>query len=328
MKLFLGLVIVFCALAWLPRSEACTAVFLHDDASSIIGRTMDWPAAEGFVSVNPKGAKLKAIMLLDQSKPVEWTSTYGSVTVNMVMEAPNIGKMNSPSEGMNENGLWVASLWVHPPPKVVYPPADSRPSINDWQLIPYLLDTSTSVKDALKRLEGVRVSGFKMGAMEMDLHWMLADASGDSAIIEFPNGKLDVRHPAEPPVMTNSFYDHLREYVKAYQGFGGTKAVPYVKGELTTENRFLFATAERERLLKSGGLTIDSGFEVVKKSTQTKVRHASTSRAITLWTTAWDLKNLKVQWFNHDDKKVGSYVLRNSDINQMTKPQKMPLLGP
>jgi len=328
------LIIVLCLLILAPAAFPCTGVFAGKSGTRLVGRTMDWPSGNGNVFINERGIKKSADKLQDKSAPAKWTSKYGSVTFNMegkfnwfVKLALKLLRMkaSAPTCGLNEKGLWGGGFWIHPPPAVKYPAKDGRVSINDYQLLEYLLDTSSNVNEAVNNLKKVRVSGFDEGGFEVDLHWFLADASGDSVIIEFPDGKLKVHRDPDPAVITNSFYEHSREYLRQFRGFGGNKVIPLEKGETTSENRFVFASCSLSRAETGNKLAVTDVFNIMKTVTQTDVRHAQTSQSVTQWTAVYDLKNKKVWWFSRTDPKVKSVDLSKIDLKMSGKTRKMDI---
>jgi len=312
----------------------CTGVFMDKGGVMLVGRTMDWPYGDGNVFINERGISRTADKLKDGSAPVKWTAKYGTITFNMegnfkwfvklFLKLARI-KSSAPSCGINEKGLWGGGFWIHPPPAVKYPAKDGRVSLNDYQLLEYLLDTSSNVAEALNNLKKVRVSGFKEGGFEVDLHWFLADASGDSAIIEFPDGKLKVHRDPVPPVITNSFYEHSREYLCQFRGYGGNKVIPIEDGETTSENRFAFASYSLAKALSGNKLTISDMFGIMKTATQTDVRHAQTSQSVTQWTAVYDLKNKKLTWFSRKHPEKRSIYINKTDFTSSRKIGKLKI---
>ena len=59
------------------------------------------------------------------------------------------------------------------------------------------------------------------------LHLAISDASGDSAIFEYVDGRLSVHHGREYQVMTNSpFYDRQLAILDYWQQIGGLTMLP------------------------------------------------------------------------------------------------------
>lgn len=83
------------------------------------------------------------------------------------------------------------------------------------------------------------------------VHLALDDATGDSAIIEYIDGKATVWHDRDYRVMTNSpTYDKQIELLAEVDGFGGTKPLPgttrWTGPDIGVMFRHLPALRERE----------------------------------------------------------------------------------
>lgn len=103
-----------------------------------------------------------------------------------------------PRDGVNEHGLAVASLNV-PRLKPAIDPA--KVTLGRWQANRLLLDHAKTVDEALKLLEKYNVSA--NGAT--GVHFFVADAQGNSAVIEFADGMKVIRASQPGQVVTN-FY--------------------------------------------------------------------------------------------------------------------------
>ena len=72
-------------------------------------------------------------------------------------------------------------------------------------------------------------------------HYALEDASGDSAVIEFIGGQMNIYHGAEYTVLTNEPpFDQQIQNLWRYQYFGGDLTLP---GDLNPMDRFVRASA-------------------------------------------------------------------------------------
>ncbi|WP_165921073.1 linear amide C-N hydrolase [Paenibacillus albiflavus] len=143
----------------------------------------------------------KTALVMPPGTPAAWVSKYGSITISQVAK-------DQPNGGMNEAGLVVeqTTLW-----QSEYPTADEWPSLNELYWIQYLLDTCSTVEEALHAASNVRID-----QSTTKLHYLLADASGDCAIIEFINGQMIVHHDEQLPlpVMTNTVYSKANQDIQ------------------------------------------------------------------------------------------------------------------
>ena len=157
-----------------------------------------------------------------------WVATYGSVTFNQ------FGRDN-PMTGINEKGLMVSQMWLD---ETRYPPADTRPVIGNLEWIQYNLDRHGSVAEVLADAEAVRPMS------RAPIHYLVADAAGDAAALEFLDGKLVVHRGAAMPVraLTNSTYS---ESVAAFER---AKAKGEMPKSVSSLDRFV-----RAAMLAGGG---------------------------------------------------------------------------
>jgi penicillin V acylase-like amidase (Ntn superfamily) len=167
------------ALIWLFTIQAfpCTTFILEGGKRVYLAKNLDWDWDEGFVLINPKGLQKRALVL--STNAAMWTSKQGSVTFNQ------FGR-ELPFGGMNEAGLVVESMWLG---KTQYPPADARPEINMLQWIQYQLDNYSSVKEVIESDKKIRLENTDTRAR---IHYLVCDAQGNSATIEFLNGSMTV----------------------------------------------------------------------------------------------------------------------------------------
>ncbi len=168
---------------------SCTTVCLLEKEKTVVAYNYDFHPPEGLVLVNKRDTKKMSAL---RRQGATWTARYGSVTFNQ------FGRDN-PMTGINEKGLMVSQMWLD---ETRYPPADSRPAIGILEWIQYNLDRHASVTEVLADAEGVRPMS------RVTIHYLVADATGDSAAIEFLDGKLVVHRGAAMPVraLANSTY--------------------------------------------------------------------------------------------------------------------------
>lgn len=194
----------------------------------LIGRNMDWTGKMGTkLHVMPRGIAREG--LVDEN-PLKWTSKYGSV-VATVWDA-------STTDGMNEAGLNANVLYLA---ETKYGERDpSRPGMAASLWTQYFLDNCATVAEAVKAAETFQVQPFELihqgKSADAPVHLSLADATGDSAVMEILDGKVFIHHGPEFTVMTNSpVYDEQLVLLKQYEGLGGKKPIP---GTMDAEDRF------------------------------------------------------------------------------------------
>lgn len=198
----------------------CTRVVYHGHNEQIFtARSMDWK-----VDVNtniwqlPRGIKRVGSI---GSNPLTWTSTYGSVV--------STGYDMATTDGVNEKGLSANLLWLV---ESQYPTVSAdKPTLSIAIWGQYILDQFATVADAVAALKDepyTLVTAQVPGEDRLaTLHMSISDSSGDSAIIEYIDGKQVIHHDRSYQVMTNSpTYDEQLALNKYWQGISGTVMLP------------------------------------------------------------------------------------------------------
>jgi len=226
----LALVVAVACLSTLDmNAQACSrALWKAEGQPVLVGRNMDWTEKMGTkLYVFPKGIGHEG--LVDEN-PLKWTSKYGSV-VTTVWDCATVDGIND--AGLNANLLYLA--------ETKYGERDpARPGLAVGLWAQYFLDNFATVAEAVKAANSFQVCPFEIVhkgvAVDAPVHLSLADASGDSAVIEILDGKAVIHHGPQFTVMTNSpTYDQQLVLLKQYEGLGGEKPIP---GTMEAEDRF------------------------------------------------------------------------------------------
>lgn len=222
-------------------SEACTrVVYLGPDGNVITARSMDWKVDVGTnLWILPRGIARTGEA---GSNSAHWTSKYGSVIAT--------GYDISTTDGMNEKGLVANVLWLV---ESQYPkPDSSKPmlAISIWAQ--YVLDNFATVAEAIDALQGepfTVVTASVPGEERLaTLHLSMSDATGDSAIIEYIDGKQVIHHDRKYQVMTNSpAFDKQLALDEYWRSIGGAVMLP---GTNRAADRFARASSTSMRFPK------------------------------------------------------------------------------
>nr|MCH9715594.1 linear amide C-N hydrolase [Gammaproteobacteria bacterium] len=167
----------------------CTNILYKYKDQYLVGRNFDWLNNDTDVVFNPIGKKRETAQLAKNEKPLIWRSQYGSVT--FVMTTPK-GKLipTAVQGGMNQKGL-VVSLLEFSKAKF-QKPSKTIPNINNTYLTQYWLDTCQSVAQAIKALNHLNVVTTWWYGNAVPIHYVLRDAKGNSAVVEYIDGKKHV----------------------------------------------------------------------------------------------------------------------------------------
>lgn len=276
--------LLIAALAGADFAAACSRVLWNDNGQAVVvGRNMDWfEDTRTNLWVFPRGIARSG---LAGDNSLAWTSKYGSLTAAVY----DIGT----ADGINEKGLVANLLWLTETDYGQRDPKVPGLSLSLW--VQYVLDNFASVAEAVAASEQDR---FQIVPLKVPgsndtatVHLALADAGGDSAIIEIVDGgKMRIHHGRAYTVMTNSppFPQQLAN-LQQYKGFGGTAPLP---GTTEPAARFVRAAYYVQNLLKPQDLrqTIAEILSVMRNVSQPFVRPDATRPEVsrTVWRSVAD----------------------------------------
>jgi penicillin V acylase-like amidase (Ntn superfamily) len=240
----------------LPVSPCSRAVYLGDNDQVITVRSMDWKVDVGTnLWVFPRG-----VAHTGQAGPrsIQWTSRYGSVIAS--------GYDVSTTDGVNEKGLAANLLWLV---ESKYPEMKSdKPTMSISLWAQYVLDNFATVDEAVSALkqEPFTVVTDKVPGEDRltTLHLSMSDATGDSAIVEYIEGKQVIHHDRKYQVMTNSpAFDEQLAIEKYWHAVGGTTFLP---GTNRAADRFARASFYINAIPKNASpdVAVASAFSVIR----------------------------------------------------------------
>ena len=230
--LITALVIIFSVIPQ-KRVRACTRVVYQGNKDMVItGRTMDWKEdTRSNIWIFPRGMERNGEVGKD---PMRWKSKYGSV----VTSAYDICS----ADGMNEKGLVANLLWLA---ESSYPQWNGeKPALSIAAWVQYMLDNFATVSEAVSEIEkntfDVVSDMMPDGTRMATLHLSISDATGDNAIFEYIDGKLNIHHNRSYQVMTNSpVFDQQLALDDYWKTIGGTTFLP---GTNRAADRFVRAS--------------------------------------------------------------------------------------
>ncbi len=249
----------------------------------VFGRNYDWITGNGMVCTNNKGLAKTSDKTRD-GETISWVSQYGSITFNQY------GK-EFPTGGMNEKGLVVEMMWLD---GTKYPGADDRPAIGELQWIQYQLDNCSTVDELIATDKKLRIASIGT----TPLHFLVADAKGNAATIEFFEGKMKVYQGKDMPfsVLTNDEYAFSLAQTKTVTSSSGGNSLSFTSNSI---DRFVKACNMLETFQQAGENTpvieYASGIlDKVAQGTHTK------------WSIVYDITNKKIYF-----KSLGFPQIKN-----------------
>jgi penicillin V acylase-like amidase (Ntn superfamily) len=267
------LIAILIALLLAPAAPACTTFCMARNGEALFGRNYDFEIGQGYVMTNRRG-----LAKTSMAGSLSWMSRYASVTFNQ-------WGREFPMDGMNEAGLVVALMWLD---GSVYPPRDERPPLRVLEWIQYSLDNHATVADLLAHLEESRIAG------STPLHYLVADATGDSVTIEFLQGELVAHRGAS--ALTNDTYARSLSHLQQFSGFGGSRPAPSSASSL---DRF----ARASMMIRAVEPSVDRAFAILSSVAQ---------RGATRWSVVYDSTRKEIAWTS--DRNARRRTLRFADL--------------
>lgn len=176
--------------------QACTNFCMDTPDGPFFGSNLDlFIPADGLVFINPRGMAKESLpsQAGTTGQTAKWTSRYGSVTFNLIGREFAWG-------GMNEAGLVIGTMELR---ASEFPERDERPGASAPAWVQYVLDTCGSIEEAVKVDAKIRIED------SVPQHFLISDAKGNCAAIEWFDGKYQYRTGESLPVkaLSNMPYD-------------------------------------------------------------------------------------------------------------------------
>ncbi len=304
-------------------ADACSrAVYFGEEGQTITGRTMDWFVSDMDTNMwlYPRGLERNS----NTAAPLVWTSKYGSVVTTIYEGAA--------ADGMNEAGLVANMLYLAEAEYTPEAEGDTRPTLPISAWAQYMLDNFATTAEAVEamRAETFRVVPINAPTGEPGtVHLSISDASGDSAIFEFIDGKLVIHHGREYQIMTNSpTYDQQLALAAYWKNIGGSVMLP---GTNRAADRFARMSYYVNEATQTGDprravATVFSVMRNVSVPIGIKVP-GQPNIADTLWLTVADQKNRIYYYQDTNSPSIVWTNLAKLDFSEGTGPRKLQLDG-
>jgi penicillin V acylase-like amidase (Ntn superfamily) len=252
--------------AHLPVAACTRALYVAKDGTILTGRSMDWGEdMHSNMWVLPRGMKRDGMGGKDT---VTWESKYGS----LVVSGYDIGTC----DGLNEKGLVTSMLALVE--SDYGKPAEGGKVICMSTWAQYILDNHATVAGAVAdlRKEEFRVQTIVLPTgRPANMHLAISDATGDSAIFQYVDGKLVIHHSKDYKVLTNSpTYDKQLAIMEYWNTAGGlTKSLP---GTSNAADRFVRAS------FLLGALPVETSKNYISGSPQEKFHFQAAMAVLSL----------------------------------------------
>jgi hypothetical protein len=170
---------------------------LGDQQNALYGRNFDWQYSPALLLFTDPPDGYASISMVD----IDYLGLGGDRAANLTelplqQRRPLLGAPGLPFDGMNERGLSIGMAAV-PPGEMSADP--EKRTVDQLRVIREILDHASTVDDAVDILGQYNID---MGSVPV--HYLVASASGHSALVEFYRGKMVVlRNESAWQIATN-----------------------------------------------------------------------------------------------------------------------------
>ena len=200
--------------------NGCTAfVARNADGEVIYGRNFDFdytPSLQVFTDPDNGYASVSTVNLTFAGYSEDKLPAGGvSASSFLTLAAPFL-----PFDGMNEKGVAIALLAVPD----AQPPTDKEITLNTTTAIRLVLDKAATVDEAVELLKQYNI----FFSADVDCHYLIADAAGDSVLVEYWDGALVTTEPDADYQIASNFiaYDgmNIGEGFTEFERYDAVKA--------------------------------------------------------------------------------------------------------
>jgi hypothetical protein len=183
---------------------------LGGPTGTIYGRNFDWEHSPALLLFTDPPDGHRSVSMVDLAYLVDESAARSLASLPVSDRTALLDAPYWPFDGMNEHGLVVGMAAV---PHSPMPEEPGKPTVDSLMAIRLVLDGARDTLEAIRILEGVNV---RWGGGP-PLHYLVADASGQAALIEYVDHEMRVLHPNGPYHLATN---HLRAVLEMHENGG------------------------------------------------------------------------------------------------------------
>ena len=179
------------------ESWSCTCFSALGNQSGFLGRNFDWRDCIPLLLFTDPPDGFASVSMVD----LEYLGFHrgnlpdGTGNSRNLLWAPWL-----PFDGMNEMGVAVGMMAI---PHAEPPYSPAKITIDEIELIRLVLDYAETVEHAISLIRR-----YNIRMLDPPIHYLIADVSGRSAIVEFVGGEMIVHRNEEPWQVSTNFIIH------------------------------------------------------------------------------------------------------------------------
>ena len=268
---------------------ACSSFVLKNGKTVILGKNFDWTFDQGYVVKNLRNIE-KFAYYSHNGIAASWTSKYGSFTFNQN------GK-EMPYGGMNERGLVVEMLWLE---DTRFNISEDKPFVNELEWIQYQLDNFQTVDEVIANTKNLKIYPIKG-----KIHYILADATGKSVIIEYLDGKPNIydKEANTCQAITNKTVVQSEKYKEDLQD------IP--KRNTSDMYRYYQLESKIRQLHEPKDISEKTAFDMLKQVSIAK------GELKTVWSIVYNIEAKSIYFYTHSHRKIKQINLTKADFDEI-----------
>jgi len=218
-----------------------------DSSHSLYGRNFDWKFSPALLLfVNPTQGYDSISMVDIAYLGYEGDRSKNLLEMSIEEKQPLLDSPALPFDGMNEKGLVIGMASV---PAGNMPVDPQKSTIDSLMVIREMLDRAATVDEAVSILGSYNID---MGSVP--LHYLMADRSGKSALVEYYRGEMNVQYNEKPWHVATNFivastnnspqgrchrYDKISSMMEDNQGkLSSTQAISLLKDVSSADSEY------------------------------------------------------------------------------------------
>jgi hypothetical protein len=164
---------------------------LADPQGGVLGRNFDWEFSPALLLFTNPPDGYASVSMVDLAYFFDAPAATRLMDLDLNDRSPLLNTPSMPFDGLNEKGLAIGMAAV---PESPMPSDPDNKSVGSLGVIRMILDHAASVEEALTIMRGVNI----LWNGGPQLHYLIADASGTAALIEFIEGEIVVLTNTNP----------------------------------------------------------------------------------------------------------------------------------
>lgn len=261
------------------KTTACTTFTAHNDNNEqLLSRNHDRPESPVLIVFSHPKNKFSSVSIVELSmlgytKKSSFTSIQDRTNL--------LYAIYTPMDGMNEKGLAIGAMGC-----MGIDSKNNNPEVLSTEIIRLVLDNAENVNDAIEIF-----NKYSLHNILVPLHYLVSDAAGNSVIIEYINGNVEVQELNQSnKVLTNFKYynskDDIENKTKEYLSSGK------ISKDVFGNSYFRYIKIKQKQVETNGQLNETESMNILKDvSMKMKSMYGD---FYTVWSVVYNLSNKKI----------------------------------